>query len=348
MRGWPAEMRKPRLSRKLASSHQFGVAKGGWLSLHLAPDHLLLRSTFGFSEQYRRFYFTDIEAITICKTVRGIFVNAALVFGVFFSLMPIVVTRGPHRVAWIFAGIFALLLIVNVLLGPTCQTQLQTRVQTRALPLRRVPKAQRVIEQVAARIMAAQADLPTASPATADSPPPAAPLSRGHSDVPPPLPGEPAPAASWLYLAVFALLVCTAAIALASALQPGSPMLAYLTYGGALANLGLAIVTLVKHRGRRVALGHSPIALTSLVGHGVALPFIYFTYSIVYTVQAVSGSTPGAAPPAMWELPISELRDLPGFTQVLAIYGLCALLLGLTGFVLFVANGITRKPAPGA
>lgn len=343
-------MRKPRLYRKLASSHQFGVAKGGWLSLHLAPDHLLLRSSFGFSEQYRRFYFTDIEAITICKTVRGIFVNAALGFGLFFSLMPILVTRGPHRVAWVVAGFFALLLVVNVLRGPTCRTQLQTRVQTRALPLRRVGKAQRVIERVACQIAAAQANLPAAPTPSTNAEPaqPAAPIARAHSDVPPPLPGEAAPAASWLYLATFALLVCGAALALASALQPGSATLAYFAYAGALANLGLAIVTLVKHRGRRVAVGHSPIALTSLVAHGVALPFIYMIYSVMHAVQAVNRMAPGAAPPGMFELPISELRDMPGFTQVLAAYGLCALLLGLTGCVLFVANGITRKPDPAA
>lgn len=337
-------MRKPRLYRKVAAGHQVTIGKPGVLSLHVAPDHLLLRSSSGFVETYRRFYLTDIEAITICKTVRGIFLNAGLGLGLFFSLMPVLVTRGPHPFAWSFAGVFALLLVVNVLRGPTCQTQLQTRVQTRSLPLYRVPKAVRVIGSLSESIMAAQAALAAATP-IASSPQPATPAPETEIAAPPPLPNEPAPEPSWLHLAASALLVLTAALALMSALQPNSAALAYLTYAGVLTNLVAGIATLVIQRGRPTARGLAPLAWISLIVHGVATPMIYMIYSFIYamrTTAAPAVRTPG------FQFPISALRDLPGFTHVLAVYGLFALLLGLTGCIWWFASGIVGRPRPAA
>src|SRR6185503_16307515 len=41
--------------------------------LWLGPDHLLLARTTFFSEEYKRFYFRDIQAIVMRKTRRHLF-----------------------------------------------------------------------------------------------------------------------------------------------------------------------------------------------------------------------------------------------------------------------------------
>src|SRR5688572_11648215 len=157
-------MKSPRLYRRLASTRSFAFAAGGLMSLYAATDHLLLRVSSGFVESYRRFYFADIEAITVRTTARRMIWNIVHGIGLLVSLMVIWLSSPPHFVSAFFAALFGLLLIWNNALGKTCATRLQTRVQKRDLPIRRLRKALRVIDQLSSKIQMAQAQVALATP----------------------------------------------------------------------------------------------------------------------------------------------------------------------------------------
>jgi hypothetical protein len=115
--------------------------------LWLGRDHLLLVESTGFSERYKRFYFADIEAMTIGKTARGMWNNVAI--GLTVAILFFVGTQvsEPWGVFWwILAGVLLLFLIVNLALGPTSVCYLKTAVQNEKLTsLSRLRRARRTL-----------------------------------------------------------------------------------------------------------------------------------------------------------------------------------------------------------
>jgi hypothetical protein len=127
------------------------------ISLYLAPDHLLQVSSAGYSESYLRFYFRDIQAITVRKTSYGLIFN--IVWGVLAALfLALAVDSTEAAIAWgIVGGIFLGLLLMNFFAGPTCVCEIQTAVQKRKLgAVTRLRRAQRFIEQIRNQIQPAQ------------------------------------------------------------------------------------------------------------------------------------------------------------------------------------------------
>ena len=130
--------------------------------LWLGPDHLLLARTTFFSEEYKRFYFRDIQALIVRKTERReilnvIFALVAIAFGLFVLASPDSFWRG----FWVvFAGLVLCLLAVNWLRGPTCVCHIRTAVQTEPLPtLKHLRTARKVIARLKPGIEAAQGPL---------------------------------------------------------------------------------------------------------------------------------------------------------------------------------------------
>jgi hypothetical protein len=130
-----------------------GKKKGfliGYYTLWQGPDHLLqIYSRLGV-EDYKRFYFNDIQAIITRKTGVGIVLNfvlgaATILFGLFA-----VTSEG----AWsifnaIIAGVMLLIWIIHFLRGPTCETYLLTAVQTEKLhSLHRLKTTQAVMNRL--------------------------------------------------------------------------------------------------------------------------------------------------------------------------------------------------------
>src|SRR5262245_28317583 len=120
-------------------------------SLWLGADHLLSVDSTGYNEDYKRFYFRDIQAITIAISIRRRLWNWVL--GTLTGLTLIgwgYVVAGNTDVGFIvFNSIITFLtavpLLWNNLLGPTCNCQLRTAVQTEDLPsLNRVRRVRRV------------------------------------------------------------------------------------------------------------------------------------------------------------------------------------------------------------
>jgi hypothetical protein len=144
----------------------FTVAVASRVSLWLGPDHVLMIDSTGYRESYKRFYFRDIQAFTIALSQRRLFWNYAL--GVAASLCVMgwgsyllvpgsAPSLGMIIVAVVMTLIFALPLLINNLLGPTCICHVQTAVQTEPLPpLNRLRRAQRVIARLRPLVTEAQ------------------------------------------------------------------------------------------------------------------------------------------------------------------------------------------------
>src|SRR5437660_10422801 len=106
--------RSAKLYRRLPGR---GLVAAQRVQLYQGADHLLQVASTGYSESYRRFYFRDIQAITIQKTQLGKILNG--IFGFFtglFGLPAFDMSLGPAIVMWSTAGFFGLLLISNLIL----------------------------------------------------------------------------------------------------------------------------------------------------------------------------------------------------------------------------------------
>ena len=132
-----------------------------YTSLYAGPDHLLQVTSTGYRESYRRFYFRDIQSITMRESASGKVMNG--IYGGLMLLCLIATLQGgAFLIGWsIPAGIFLLLLIINLLRGPTCVSQIQTAVQLRKLgSLKRLRQARKFLDQLRPEIEAAQGALP--------------------------------------------------------------------------------------------------------------------------------------------------------------------------------------------
>jgi hypothetical protein len=132
--------------------------RAGWFSnLWLGRDHLLSIDSNLMSEQYKRFYFRDIQAFTIVKTRRKEAWNFTLVmllvfFGSFFI--------NGSVVSGVWAAIAGLGLVLNNILGTTCTVYLRTAVQVEELSsLCRLRRARKVLARIRPLIEAAQGQL---------------------------------------------------------------------------------------------------------------------------------------------------------------------------------------------
>jgi hypothetical protein len=173
-----------------------GVAAFQHVRLYQGADHLLQIASTGYSESYRRFYFRDIQAITIQKSNLGKILNGIFGFLIaVFGLPAFDMSLGPAIGMWSIAGFFALLLISNIILGPTCVCYVRTAVQTERLnAVTRIGTACRLLRRIRPLIEAVQGPLsqqefalrlrssgstpgageapPVVSPQSAEAPPP--------------------------------------------------------------------------------------------------------------------------------------------------------------------------------
>jgi hypothetical protein len=132
-------------------------------SLWLGKDHLLSVSGTGYSEEYKRFYYGDIQAIIARVTPRYKVLNAvtALMGGSFAALFTALgVTTdgsGSFVAAAILGGTFLFCLLLNLVLGPTCTCHLLTMVHKEQLhSLGRLRAARKAIEVLSPLISQAQ------------------------------------------------------------------------------------------------------------------------------------------------------------------------------------------------
>ena len=133
-----------------------GLRRGGFItvslsrcSLYLGDDHILGVDSNGFSEDYKRFYFSDIQAIITRRTRRGATWSIVLALMIASSSAGALFleVESVRILSWILSGTFLAFLLVNIFRGPTCVCHIMTAVQEDQLPsLNRLRVARKVIE----------------------------------------------------------------------------------------------------------------------------------------------------------------------------------------------------------
>ncbi|NCC51577.1 MAG: hypothetical protein EOM20_10210 [Spartobacteria bacterium] len=142
----------------------FGVVTASKSSLYLGPDHLLLLFNRGYAEEYKRFYYKDIQALIMQKTPAWKIQNAVLaVMTAFFGVMALVTRQSDTTWQYITGAMgvtFLIITVCNLFRGVTCRCYLQTAVQTeRLFSLHHVRTAQKVFRKLRPVIEAEQGRL---------------------------------------------------------------------------------------------------------------------------------------------------------------------------------------------
>jgi hypothetical protein len=156
-----AEKEYRRLTRS-RSRTSFAFVSTSRASLWVGKDHLLCIDTNGYTETYKRFYFRDIQGVILRKTVEWhvITVILSLIVGA-FGLIALV--GGNAGLAWFFGilgGLFALILLLNLIGGPTCSFHMRTAVQVEHFPsISRVKVARRLLTKLRPLIANTQGQL---------------------------------------------------------------------------------------------------------------------------------------------------------------------------------------------
>ena len=142
------------------------------IKLYQGPDHLLLITLTGFTERYRRFFFQDIQAFTVQRTLTGLIWNLLCGWLSAMCLVPALLADPPlAAVLYFLGGLFLLGLGANVWAGPTCAFYIQTAVQQqRVHSIGRLRLARRTMTRLRPLIVAVQ---PIATPG--DGAPPSSP-----------------------------------------------------------------------------------------------------------------------------------------------------------------------------
>jgi hypothetical protein len=156
------------LYRKIASTGLISrLVPGVRSEIYLADDHLLHAKQIMLFEKYRRFYFSDIEAISFSKSNRWIWFSVLWGFLLFCSLFWYL-GHGTwfYVIGAIFSFVFGGLLISNLVGGPSYVVNMQTAAQIRRLrPVER--ENQLIMFQQIVVPLISQAQQPKVSQATA-------------------------------------------------------------------------------------------------------------------------------------------------------------------------------------
>jgi len=320
-----------------------GVKKGfliGKYTLWQGRDHLLhIFSRFG-AEDYKRFYFNDIQAVITRKTMLGKIQNIILASFVLLFLVPAFFFDGGWSIFYSIVGCtMFLFLLINLCKGPTCDTRLLTAVQTEKLPsLRRLKTACRVMDRLRDCIQSAQGRLQPEDlnqfPARRAAP--AAPAGQKKTAA-----GQET---GRVHLIMFALLLFDGGVAVTEFFSTH----VFSTILGSIAGICLGtclILALVKQHGSSLPGSVRAITWASLglvvvkfaVGYVVGIAFVMKNPSIAYNQWEVMKSIASLSP---WQSPLKLSHD------IMTICG--ALFLGIPGLVLLRRlQGKAKKPAPG-
>ncbi len=314
--------------------------------LWLGDDHLLqVESVGGYSETYKRFYFRDIQAVTMQKSRSWIIGNIILgsLTGAFLVLIVSTVPKGPasrwtgsEMAGGIFLGsiafILGLILLVNFIKGATCRCHLRTAVHLEELPsLRRRRNAEKVLARIRPLIELAQGSATTESLA----PQYAALLASANAS--PAMPGQfshltDPTVSAYRGRAHQILFLSLLADAIADTLNIFFPgvlvVLLTMITGAVLA--GAVVIALVKQH--QTDLEAAVRVLTWVVGGYVGLGYLtgYFIMMVMTQKQNQEGTQWG------YVKALAGLRpfETPWWLAVLSITGALAALLGTTGLLL--------------
>jgi len=269
----------------------------------MGPDHVLSVSGAGFSEEYKRFYLKDIQAIVIRRTSAWEVVNG--IFGGLTALFLLLTVLGAF-LGWsvaamvvdaFFMFLFSVPLLVNLVAGPTCVCEIRTAVQTERLYcLSRMRKALRVTRELRAEIEALQGALAPEDAErlwldTESSAAQAIAQKVSAQPIPPKPPGRDRPLKPYRSRAHDILFV----FLLIDMLHTMADMLVRTVAvhsAGAFIAVGLivsAVTALIKQQGTDLPRGIRNVAWGTVAYLGASLAF-WTVYNMAYTIQ--QGGTP--------------------------------------------------------
>jgi hypothetical protein len=145
----------------LMEGNKWYAASRALCTVWMARDHLLLISRTGYTENYKRFYFRDIQAILIRKTVTSLVGNIALIIlALGFFLWAADVSDSVGRIVLaLLGGFFTFLTLLSLWRGSTCVTQIKTAVQTEQLAAwNRMRAARKGMAMIRPRLLEAQGE----------------------------------------------------------------------------------------------------------------------------------------------------------------------------------------------
>lgn len=122
-------------------------------------DHLLAVIETGYTEEFKRYYFSDIQSFTILWSKA--YVGWAILWAL-ISLTALTITLSSDAGAIeivVFTGVFVSFMGIHLLRGPTCKCWIDTGINHEYLfALRRVSQAKRFWARVEPDLMAVQGE----------------------------------------------------------------------------------------------------------------------------------------------------------------------------------------------
>ncbi len=126
-------------------------------TLWLSSDHILAVDSHRFTEEYKRYYFKDIQAIIVTQiaaTTDRTIDLAVIIVVVFLAL---VAWRIESRATAVTTGLVLFGYLIHKALGPICSCHLITAVSSDKLPsLNRVRTAQKALRMIQPLVEQAQ------------------------------------------------------------------------------------------------------------------------------------------------------------------------------------------------
>lgn len=314
-----------------------GTKKGfliGKYTLWQGGDHLLQVYSRVGVEDYKRFYFNDIQAIITRKTTAGKIQNIVLGLLLLLFTIPAVLNDGSWSAFWAtLAGVLLILVLVNLFRGPTCETKLLTAVQTEKLhSLHRLKNAINVMDRLQSVIQSIQGRLSGEDQGKI-------PVRRvndnavkGSSQQTDSLKTLPRHETGRFHLVLFSLLVVYGGLTSSGFLFNH----VIVTFLSAVAAIGMGIfviIALVKQHNTDMSnalrvvtwasLGF--VAITFVAGYGVSMVFAFKNPGLAYNQWELFNSISSLSP---WENPLVLALD---------IFAICG------GFILGIAGLLTLK-----
>lgn len=304
--------------------------------LYLGPDHVLLVRSQSFSEEYRRFYYSDIQALVLQeRPVRNRRIADSVAIGVVLAAI-VALFATDHPVWGTLLSLVVLAYSWFALRRQDCKAWLQTAVGTAELPsLCRSRSARKAIALIDERIRTAQTALPPEELSRALETPPPLPFQTMASPPAPPALPTPAEASrrpSRLYVTGFTILLALGAFKMYTALSlprafPWVMPVGYLVF------LTLMIIPLLRHGIRNIRGSRAVAVLTSIVIAGSI-----GTYALSWTTSESSRVTQDANTRKIYAM-------LEGATPLHMGIAIVLLLLSIWGLLAFL---MAEEPGGGS
>ena len=306
--------------RKLPG-HRRGFIRGS--SVWLGPDHLLAVHSLRFREEYKRYYFRDIQAITIARAPRFHLSTRAAFIGYWWVVAFAALFRVPHgmqAVSAIGIALIAAWVYVSALCSCTCK--IHTAVSQDRLPsVYRTWVARRFLQAVETHVYAIQGRLEQPLPDLEAVPIGPAKTSTVNAPSPMTMPPLPPRQRALSFPLLTGLLLANS---LWNWLQirevvPGSSLV---SNGAALLEIVVAILIVVQHQRQKAGAAQQKLAIATLLGIGL---FFYGTFMWAAVAAGIRTATRQAVDTA----PMTHLSAQLNFaaTLVLGLAGLAILIL---------------------